>query len=75
MFEHNYNVEQDYVKKRERIQEDIKKQLEELDLKRQEEVLKSVGDNAEKKAEIEQKYADLVAELSEGKSKTTGRSR
>src|SRR5690606_19623116 len=41
---------------------DIKKQMDELDLKRQEELLK-VGDNAAQKAEIEQKYADLVAEL------------
>ncbi|WP_461371886.1 phage tail tape measure protein, partial [Candidatus Darwinibacter acetoxidans] len=50
MIEHNFNVEQDYVKKREELQEDIKKQLEELDRKRQEE-LESVGDNAEKKLE------------------------
>lgn len=62
MIEHNYKVEQDYVKKREKIQADIKKQMDELDLKRQEELLK-VGDNAAQKAEIEQKYADLVAEL------------
>jgi len=62
MIEHNYKVEQDYVKKREKIQADIKKQMDELDLKRQEELLK-VGDNAAQKAKIEQKYADLVAEL------------
>ena len=62
MFDSNYKAEQNYKSKREKIQNEIKQQIDELEEKRLKE-LESVIDSTEQKAEIDRKYDELKAEL------------
>lgn len=56
MFDSNYKAGEDYRKKRAKIQDDIARQIEELDKKRLEE-LALVAGNAEEMEKVERKYA------------------